>query len=81
MPFVRAFPRPPPTRLFRCCTARGDWIIDRSTTKFGVSCHVVRRNSSIIVPEDAEEGGHVQEIAVSAFSPDGCILASAALDG
>lgn len=37
--------------------------------------------SSMIVPEDEEQGGHTSEITVSAFSPDGRHLATAALDG
>ncbi|CAM9946233.1 unnamed protein product, partial [Ectocarpus fasciculatus] len=37
---------------------------------------------SIIVPEDAEDGGHTKEITIAAFSPDGGRhLATAALDG
>lgn len=33
------------------------------------------------MPENAEEEGHVKEITVTAFSPDGRHLATAALDG
>lgn len=35
----------------------------------------------MIVPENAEEEGHVKEITVTAYSPDGGLLATAALDG
>lgn len=35
----------------------------------------------MIVPENAQEGGHLKEITVAAYSPDGRHLATAALDG